>query len=184
MGTDGHDERQIRFDRMWTDHHRHVLAYCLRRVDRAVADDVCAEVFVVVWRRLDDVPEPPRTLPYLYGVAGRVLSNQRRSARRRIRLDERLRVVHPTLPGVAELSDDDRIVAAAVRGLRRVDREIVMLHAWEDLLHDDIAEIMGMSRAAVDQRLHRAYRSLERGLTKRLDRTAPDVSSAAGEGAA
>jgi RNA polymerase sigma-70 factor (ECF subfamily) len=184
MAKHGHDERQIRFDRMWTDHHRHVLAYCLRRADRSVADDVCAEVFVVAWRRLDDVPEPPRTLPYLYGVAGHVLSNQRRSSRRRVRLDERLRVVQPTLPGVAELSDDDRVVAAAVRGLKRVDREVVMLHAWEDLPHDDIAEIMGMSRAAVDQRLHRAYRLLERQLAKRLDRPRPRVSPAAGEGAA
>jgi RNA polymerase sigma-70 factor (ECF subfamily) len=184
MGKDGHDERRIRFDRVWTDHHRHVLAYCLRRADRAVADDVCAEVFVVAWRRLDDVPEPPRTLPYLYGVAGRVLSNHRRSSRRRIRLDQRLRVVEPTLPGVAELNDDDRIVAAAVRGLRRLDREIVMLHAWEDLPHGDIAEIMGMSRAAVDQRLHRAYRLLERELARGLDRRAPDVPAAAGEGVA
>ena len=184
MGTDGHDERQIRFDRLWTDHRRHVLAYCHRRADRAVADDLCAEVFVVVWRRLDEVPEPPRTLPYLYGVAGRVLSNQRRSSRRRIRLDQRLRVVQPTLPGVAELSDDDRIVAAAVRGLRPIDREIVMLHAWEDLPHEHIAEIVGLTRAAVDQRLHRAYRRLEGVLAERLERAGTPLPPTGAEGIA
>ena len=55
-------------------------------------------------------------------------------------------------------------VAAAVRGLSRKDREIVMLYAWEDLPRDDIAEIMGMTRAAVDQRIHRSYLRLARVL--------------------
>jgi DNA-directed RNA polymerase specialized sigma24 family protein len=59
---------------------------------------------------------------------------------------------------------DDAAVAAAVRGLSRKDREIVMLYAWEDLPRDDIAEIMGMTRAAVDQRIHRSYLRLARVL--------------------
>jgi RNA polymerase sigma-70 factor (ECF subfamily) len=37
-----------------------------------MAPDVVAETFLVAWRRLDDVPADP--LPWLYGVARRVLA--------------------------------------------------------------------------------------------------------------
>ncbi len=53
-----------------------------------MADDVVAEVFVVCWRRFEDVPADP--LPWLLGVARRVLSTQRRGERRRGALRERL----------------------------------------------------------------------------------------------
>ncbi len=39
-----------------------------------------------------------------------------------------------------------------------------MLYAWEDLPRDDIAEIMGMTKSAVDQRIHRSYQRLARAL--------------------
>ena len=34
-------------DQLYRDHHRSILAYCLRRTDRETAYDVTAEVFVV-----------------------------------------------------------------------------------------------------------------------------------------
>jgi DNA-directed RNA polymerase specialized sigma24 family protein len=42
-------------------------------------------------------------------------------------------------------------VVAAVNRLKPKDREIVKLYAWEDLPRDIIAEMMGMTRAAIDQ---------------------------------
>jgi RNA polymerase sigma factor (sigma-70 family) len=61
-------------------------------------------------------------------------------------------------------STHDQDVVRAVRALKPKDREIVMLHAWEDLSRDTIAEMMGMSRAAIDQRIHRSYQKLARSL--------------------
>jgi RNA polymerase sigma-70 factor (ECF subfamily) len=55
-------------------------------------------------------------------------------------------------------------VDAAIRKLKPQDREIVMLHAWEELSRPVIAEMMGMSKAAIDQRIHRSYRRLARML--------------------
>ena len=49
---------------------------------------------------------------------------------------------------------------AALRRLKPKDREIVMLYAWEDLPRDTIAEMMGMTRAAIDQRIYRSYQRL------------------------
>jgi RNA polymerase sigma-70 factor (ECF subfamily) len=61
-------------------------------------------------------------------------------------------------------SADDRVVSDAVHRLKPTDREIVMLDVWEDLSRAEIAEVMGMTRAAIDQRIHRAYQKLARSL--------------------
>ena len=82
---------QERFRHVYAEHVDRVLGYALRRTDRPEdAADVVAETFLVAWRRLGDVPEEPRTRLWLYGVARRVLANQRRGERRRTSLGERL----------------------------------------------------------------------------------------------
>lgn len=137
------------------------------------ADDACAETFLVAWRRIDDIPPPPQTLSYLYGIAGRVLSNQLRTLHRRSRVDAKLGnlgVAPPVEPSTLILqSSRDEKVVAAVHKLKPKDREIVMLYAWEDLPRDTIAKIMGMTRAAIDQRIHRSYQRLARALEPILD---------------
>ena len=44
-----------------------------------------------------------------------------------------------------------------------------MLYAWEELPRPVIAEMMGMTKAAVDQRIHRSYQRLARALEKADD---------------
>ncbi len=78
----------MRFELLYAKHAPAVKAYVLRRADASSADDVVAEVFVVCWRRFEEVPVYP--LPWLLGVARRVLSTQRRGERRRGALHERL----------------------------------------------------------------------------------------------
>ncbi|HTB49362.1 MAG TPA: RNA polymerase sigma factor [Solirubrobacteraceae bacterium] len=78
----------MRFELLYAKYAPAVKAYVLRRADASTADDVVAEVFVVCWRRFDDVPIDP--LPWLLGVARRVLSTQWRGERRRGALYERL----------------------------------------------------------------------------------------------
>jgi RNA polymerase sigma-70 factor (ECF subfamily) len=161
-------EDRSRFEAIWSEHRLHVMAYCLRRASSADAEDACAETFLVVWRRLDQIPAAPKTLLCLYGIARKVLSNQTRAFHRRGRLQVKL-----TNLGVAPATDpmhvvvqnaDDRVVSDAVHRLKSVDREIVMLDVWENLSRTEIADVMGMTRAAVDQRIHRAYQKLARAL--------------------
>jgi DNA-directed RNA polymerase specialized sigma24 family protein len=83
-------ERQRRFEAVYREHRLEVLAYCTRHLTQADAADTRAEAFLVAWRRFDQLPLPPQTLPYLYGIAARVISNQRRTLWRRSRLDARL----------------------------------------------------------------------------------------------
>ena len=75
----------VRFTRLYEAHYADVLAYCGRRVNRASAEDVTNEVFVVLWRRIDRF-EDENPLSWLYGVAYRTIANRRRSTQRRFRL--------------------------------------------------------------------------------------------------
>ncbi|MDH3539620.1 MAG: RNA polymerase subunit sigma-24, partial [Acidimicrobiia bacterium] len=55
--------REAGFVDLFDKHHRAILAYFLRRFDRDTAYDATADVFVVAWRRLEDVPSGPEALP-------------------------------------------------------------------------------------------------------------------------
>jgi len=164
MAMDSQAHMRSRFETIWNEHRLQVLAYCLRRASSTDAEDACAETFLVLWRRLDEIPPPPKTLLWIYGIARRVLSNQTRAFHRRGRLHERLASLGVSPPSdpvdFVVQSAEDRKVAEAVGRLKPTDREIVRLDAWEDLSRVEIAEVMGMTRAAVDQRIHRAYQKL------------------------
>src|SRR5690242_7696704 len=77
-----------RHDALFAAHHDAVWRYAVRRVGEAGAEDVVAETFLVAWRRLDAVPA--HELPWLLGVARKVIANQRRAQRRRANLTERI----------------------------------------------------------------------------------------------
>ena len=93
MQTDLADQR---FREMYQANQRRILAYFLRRTDATSARDGAAETFLVAWRRIDEVPRGDRTLPWLYGVARRVLANQRRSRNRQDSLVRKLTESGPT----------------------------------------------------------------------------------------
>jgi RNA polymerase sigma-70 factor (ECF subfamily) len=149
-------ERSERFGAIYRAHYRAVHAYVYRRLARREeVADVVAEVFVVAWRRLDDVPGGDQTLLWLYGAAHRTALNWQRSARRRSRLTGRLR--EDARPRVTE-SEDPRYeeVRAAIDRLRPQDREVLRLVIWEALSHSEAAQVLGCSTNAVAQRLRTA----------------------------
>lgn len=128
-----------------------VYRYFLRRSASQDADDLTAEVFEVAWRRRSDVPAE-WILPWLYRTAGYVLANHRRRIRALpVRLvDEPLDVDHANL--VAERDQLSRALAA----LSERDRDILLLHAWEGLSGDELAEALGISRSGAQAALSRA----------------------------
>ena len=143
-----------RFDALFTEHQRHVLAYAMQRTQTlADAEDVAAETFAIAWRRLDAVPGDP--LPWLYAVARRVLANQRRGNGRRARLAALLGVEDvPTPLRVGE--DRDGPAFSALASLVPGDQELLRLVAWEELRNPQVAEVLGITPNAVAIRLHRA----------------------------
>jgi RNA polymerase sigma factor (sigma-70 family) len=170
------------FEQLYRRQAGRVLAYALRRTSPAVADDVVAEVFLVAWRRLDDMPADE--VAWLLGVARRVLANRRRGDRRATALHDRLAFEHRDLTSDASAASaasaagdagdgdtrgaggvDERVLTALGRLAER-DRELLMLIAWEDLSHAEVAQVLGVRRGTVAVRLHRARQQLAAALAE------------------
>lgn len=166
-------ERQTRFEEMFRSHRGRVLAFALRRTGPEEARDVTAETFLVAWRRLEDVPSD--ALPWLLGVARKVLSTHARSERRWSNLQERLAGASPEqrsadpAPAVA----DSLRLAGALNELSNRDREALLLVAWDGLKVSEAARVLGCSSAIFSLRLHRARKRLARQLS---DEDAPFLS--------
>jgi RNA polymerase sigma factor (sigma-70 family) len=143
------------FNALWEAHHRQVLAYALRRTDAASAQDVAAETFTVAWRRAGEIPRD--ALPWLLGVARKVLANQSRSHRRQAALANELadaaRDFRPS-------GDTDHELFAALAALTETDREALILSGWDGLSAAQAGRVLGCSAAAFRVRLLRARRRL------------------------
>ena len=153
-----------RLEELYSQYFREVLAYCMRRGNVDDAYDAANEVFTIAWRRIADVPSREAARPWLYVVARRVLYRRRRGAKRFRRLVEKAGTIRshggPDPETVVVQRAEYAAVMQAALQLSRRDREVLNLAAWEGLPHREIAEILGCSIAAVDQRLHRAKQRL------------------------
>ena len=105
-----------------------VAAYARRRGSRD-ADAIAAEVMTIAWRRLADVPlDDPR--PWLFATARNlVLADARRSSRTVVSDGIEPKYDTPA-PQLLELDPE---LGEALRSLSPLDREALLLVAWEDL---------------------------------------------------
>ncbi|MEE4540393.1 RNA polymerase sigma factor [Streptomyces sp. V4-01] len=163
------DGDQEAFGRIFDRHAKTVYNHVFRRTaDWSEAEDVTATVFLHAWRRRSEtVLDRESALPWLLGIADRLLSNTRRRLRRAEALLYRL-VSHDEPVGdhaerVAGMVDDARRMSEVHRALARLprhEREVVELCVWSGLDQQAAAVALGVAVGTVKSRLHRARRRL------------------------
>lgn len=156
--------RRARFEAVMATVYEPLQRYLARRADPETAADALADAALVVWRRLDEVPDGAE-LPWCYAVARRCLANQRRGRDRRLRLVQRV-AAHTEGAGTAPslTSAADAELHDALGRLGDDDRELLRLWAWEQLTPAEIAVVFGLTPNAVSIRLHRARQKLAESL--------------------
>lgn len=157
------DDR-ARFEALYLAYAGEVLGFARRRLDVGDADDLVADVFLVAWRRLDEVPDEP--LPWLFGVARRVLANRWRAQNRAEKLVDRLVSEGAVGNGPAASGELGVGVLRALGSLSERDQELLLLVAWEGLSHEELASVLGSTSGAVAVRLFRARRRFARALAE------------------
>jgi DNA-directed RNA polymerase specialized sigma24 family protein len=163
--ADQRDRREA-FERMFETHYWAVRAFVLRRVGHSSAEDVVADTFLVAWRRFADLDGDP--LPWLLGIARRVLANQLRAERRHGALAARMRTAIVSESGVWEPPVGmNGELAAALASLSARERDALLLVAWEGLDPSGAAQVMGCTATAFRVRLHRARRRIAQQLADR-----------------
>ncbi|GAB7040350.1 MULTISPECIES: RNA polymerase sigma factor [Catenuloplanes] len=129
------------------------------------ADDIAAETFAVAWRRRDDIPATDARL-WLFGIARFVLANHARQGQRRDRLHLRLVSTDPPPSAYEQPAPAQEELWPALAALDGDDRELLLLRAWDGLGIAEIATLLGIDRATVSSRLHKARLRLDRQLRK------------------
>ena len=167
-----------RFGAIFDRHHHAIYRYVANRVGPDAADSIAADVFLVsLQRRSDFQPVRDSALPWLYGIANRLVSQHRRAEERHLRAfarsarREQRDIPDDVTPADARVDAQrlDARMAEAVMALPAEQREALLLLAWADLSYADIAAATGASMGTVGSRLNRARRAVQKSLSTYIE---------------
>jgi len=174
------------FGRFYRRHEQQILSYAIAHCANASdVADVVGETFLGALRaarRFTD--EGGDAVPWLFGIARRVLAHQRRSFTRRQRLLVKLHeqpLLNPDeAAAIDEAIDASRLapqLAAALRILRANDRELVLLVSRDGLSPAQAGAVLGMNPNTARVRLSRARARLRDALAGAGPGPGPDSES-------
>ena len=161
----------LTFATVFEAHFDTIFGYFARRAPRGDVPDLTAETFRLAhgaWDRFDRTR--PSARPWLYGFAANVLRHHQRSHTREAHAQVRL-AARPDDQGDAQRVIEQRLeaidaerrwpaVATALEALAPIDREALLLLAWEELSYAEIAEATGVPVGTVRSRINRARRQV------------------------
>lgn len=159
-------EEPADFEDAFREHFVPVYRYIARRVGPDLAEDLAAEAFATAYRRRASYDPGRGSLrPWLLGITTNIVREHWRDEQRLLELDARLASV-----GTRSFDDDadSRVVATALAPriagalaeLTREQRDVLLLHAWADLSHEEISAALGIANGTARSRLSRARAAL------------------------
>jgi RNA polymerase sigma-70 factor (ECF subfamily) len=156
---DNPEFRRERFRILYRDLYDDLWRYVQRRsINDEEAHDTLSEVFLVAWRRLEDVPAGKEARLWLFGVARNLVKTSWRKRKRSAALVDRVGNEMTTRSALDDKSDNSGVykIVKALQFLSEKDQEILRLLAWEDLSHKEISMVLKCSENAVAIRVRRA----------------------------
>lgn len=167
------------FAEVFRRHGSAVFKFLTHRVGVGLAADFTGEVFARAFHlraRFDLSRESAR--PWLYGIAANVVGDhlRRQDVRRRRGLSIQVGMLDRPADPYSQVEADvdaQRLraqVTEALQGLRRGDREVLLLHALEGLTYSEVAEALGLPIGTVRSRLWRARRRMRELLPDDIQR--------------
>ncbi|GAA3981315.1 RNA polymerase sigma factor [Actinomadura viridis] len=163
------------FDR----YHAAVHGYAARRLGHALADDVAAETFLIAFDRREryDLGRDDAR-PWLYGIASNLIARHHRAETRQYRALARTGAEEATeghadrVAGRIDAQAARGPLAAALAGIARGDRDVLLLVAWAGLTLREAGDALGIPAGTARSRLHRARTKIRAA----LGHTAPALS--------
>lgn len=159
------------FEAAFQQHFPPVYRFIARRVGPALAEDLAAETFATAYRRRAAFDPGRASLrSWLYGIAANLVRNHWRAEQHLLALDARL--VPEVDPSGSSAAVDERVTAAMLAprlaaGLAQLtgdQRDVLLLSAWAELSHEEIAAVLGIAPGTVRSRLSRARAALREHL--------------------
>ena len=153
------------FERLFAENYDQVVCYLLRRVNRAIAEDIASETFIEAYdHRASFKREKGTPRAWLFGIVMHLLSHHRRDEARQRRAYARVATCEDrSVPDFAG-ETSDRVDASALRApvgaalatLNRGEYDVLTLYYWVDLSYDEIAQALGIRPGTVASRMSKA----------------------------
>ena len=135
----------------------HVVGLCtLLLKDAHLAQDVAQETFIRAWKQGNLRQETEKA--WLTRVAVNLCRDEQRS--RWFRHVDR-RITPEDLPIPADAPAEDSGLLDRVSLLPLKEREVIVMHYWNDMSPEDIAKLLNIDRATVFRRLARGRKRLK-----------------------
>ncbi|MFD0692046.1 RNA polymerase sigma factor [Actinomadura fibrosa] len=141
--------------------------YVSRRLGPEGAEDIVGETFLAAFsgrERYDLARRDAR--PWLFGIVTKLVARHHRSEAARYRALRRSPVDGPEEGPADRVAAGVTVTAArpllaeALAGLPRRDRDVLLLVAWGDLRYEEVATALGIPVGTVRSRLNRARRKV------------------------
>ena len=148
----GSQARRDAFEALFSTHATAVHRYAQRRVAPSDVEDVVADVFVIAWRKFDEIPSGFEQ-PWLFRTTWNVIANRHRKF---VELPFDSLPDSPDGGDIADTVIGDLMLQRAWLTLSARDREVLRLVAWEGLNGSELASALGISVSGAGVALSRA----------------------------
>ena len=162
------------FAHLVSQHQRAVCAVAFSALgDRAASEEIAQEAFLVAWRKLPTLNEPPKLPSWICGIARNLARNARRSQRRSEASDELDARESGAASPLDELisAEDEALVDRALASLDEAQREPLVLFYRQELSMKEVARALDISEATAKQRVSRARERLAERVLSMVERT-------------
>jgi len=154
-------------ERLFREHSGWIYGYCLRLLrSPQEAEDALQAIYLNACRSLNEGVRPEVDSAWLFRITRNICLTRLRSFGRRARY-ERLgdfAVVEETLPALDRRADDLIGLADALASLTAKQRQAILLREWQGLTYAEVAQELGLTKAATETLIFRARRSLAAAL--------------------
>jgi RNA polymerase sigma factor (sigma-70 family) len=152
------------FDELVERWHTPLWSYIRRMADRdELAEELLQETWLRALRAIMKLREPRSLVPWLFGIAHRVLMDHLRQKYKQSPISDAMLDSHAQ-PTEIDNRDDIEQILREVEKLPLEQRELVTLYYLEELTVDEVASVLGIPPGTVKSRLHHVRHSLKRTL--------------------
>ena len=155
--------REVRLNQMVMDYERDLLRMCVVYLrDTHLAQDAVQETFLRAYKNLGAFRGDCAEKTWLIHIAMNVCKNLRRCAWHRF-VDRRVPVDEMNMPAPPPSLENVTLTTEIMRLPRKL-MEAVLLYYYQDMSIKETAQVLGISNAAVSERLNRARSRLHYAL--------------------
>ncbi|MED5370088.1 MAG: RNA polymerase sigma factor [Myxococcota bacterium] len=149
------------FDALFRRYAGKLNAFFLRQIgDPEAARDLVQQSFLQLHRARRDYQPGAPFRPWIYTIAAnlRRMHHRRRARKPEVAYEPD---AHEPSVGPKASTPEQRAVRRALMAVNEGQREVLILHWYQGLPMEEVAQVLGISRSAAKVRAHRAYKALQ-----------------------